>query len=98
MRAPHQIHTHHRSATTIGLISRHLRRSIPGMGGCEMVPSMDLLKALFSFCLERFNWLKQIPDILMPLCQSKLQSDIAVFISCINGSAMQYGPVFVSYT
>lgn len=63
-----------------------------------MVPSMDLLKALFSFCLERFNWLKQIPDILMPLCQSKLQSDIAVFISCINGSAMQYGPVFVSYT
>ena len=54
-----------------------------------MVPSMDLLKALFSFCLERLNWLKQIPDILMPLCQSKLQSNIAVFISCIIGSAIQ---------
>lgn len=54
-----------------------------------MVPSMDLLKALFSFCLERLNWLKQIPDIQMPLCLSKLQSDIAVFISCINESTIQ---------
>lgn len=63
-----------------------------------MVPSMDLHKALFSFCLERLNWLKRIPDILMPLCQIKLQSDIAVFISCINGSTVQYGPGFVSYT
>lgn len=42
-----------------------------------MVPSMDLLKALFSLCLERLNWLKQIPDILMPLCHSKLQFDIS---------------------
>lgn len=41
-----------------------------------MVPSMDLLKALFFLCLERLNWLKQIPDILMPLCQNKLHFDI----------------------
>lgn len=41
-----------------------------------MVPSMDLLKALFSSCLEWLNWLKQIPDILMLLCQSKLHFEI----------------------
>lgn len=40
-----------------------------------MVPSMDLLKALFSSSLEWLNWLKQIPDILMLLCQRKLHFD-----------------------
>lgn len=41
-----------------------------------MVPSMNLLKALFSFCLEWLNWLKQIPDILMLMHQRKLRFDI----------------------
>lgn len=37
---------------------------------------MDLLKALFSSCLEWLNWLKQIPDIVMFLCHSKLRFHI----------------------
>ena len=41
-----------------------------------MVPSMDLLKALCSSCLEWLNWLKQIPAILMLLCQSILHFDL----------------------
>lgn len=41
-----------------------------------MVSSMNLLKALFSSSLKWLNWLKQIPDILMLLCQSKLHFDI----------------------
>lgn len=40
------------------------------------MPSMDLLKALFSSCLEWLNWLKQIAGILMLLCQSILHFDI----------------------
>lgn len=41
-----------------------------------MVASMDLLKALFSSCLEWLNWLEQIPGILMLLRQSILHFDI----------------------
>lgn len=67
MSASHQVY--------IRLISPHLKRSII-VGGWEMVPSMDLLKALFSFCLEWLNWLKQIPAALMLLCQSILQFDL----------------------
>lgn len=44
------------------------------------MPSMDLLKALFSSCLEWLNWLNQIPAILMLLCQSVLHFDL----SCVD--------------
>ena len=37
---------------------------------------LKVLKALFSFCLEWLNWLKQIPAILMLLCQSILHFDL----------------------
>lgn len=49
MSASHQVY--------IRLISPHLKRSIV-VGGWEMVPSMDELKALCSSCLEWLNWLK----------------------------------------
>lgn len=60
MSASHQVY--------IRLISSHLKRSIV-VGGWEMVPSMDELKALCSSCLEWLNWLKQIPAILMLLSE-----------------------------
>ena len=67
MSASHQVY--------IRLISPHLKRSII-VGGWEMVPSMDLMKALFSFFLEWLNLLKKIPAALMLLCQSILQFDL----------------------
>ena len=68
MSASHQVY--------IRLISPHLKRSII-LGGWETVPSMDLLKALFSSCLEWLNWLNHIPAILMLLCQSVLHFDLS---------------------
>lgn len=62
-----------------------------------MVPSMDLLKALFSFCHERLNWLRQIPDILMPYVRVNCSLIQTVFILCISGTRLQRGPVCVSY-
>lgn len=62
-----------------------------------MVPSMDLLKALFSLCLERLNWVKQIPGILPPLCQSSLQTHISCAYLVDAWVKIEYGPVCGTY-